>query len=457
MNLQRLEQFLSHDLWTLDLTHLPKWQRVGLSALRLISAVAWEFRRRLLDARAAGLVYTTLLSLVPFLAVTVSVLKAFGVHQQVEPLLSQALEPLGSSGREITSRVVGFVNNLKVGVLGIVGVAGLFYTTYSLIDKIEQTFNAIWNVRRGRSWTRKFTDYLSVVLVGPVLIVTAFGLLASIQNHALIQRILDLQPLGFVLVWIAEYLPFLILWGVFTFFYKFIPYADVRTWSACVGGAAASLLWGLAGEGFAAFVAGSSKYSAIYSGFAIMILFLLWLYVGWLIILIGAQVAYFHQHPRAYEAHYLWRQGTHAFRERTTLRLLATMATRAISGVSPATLDELAADAGVPLSIVEDLVEELRSSGLVGRLEDSKALVLMRPPELIGIQTILDILREKSAGLSRVSHLGDAIDDVIRHRDDAAARALSGLTLYNLAGKICPAESARVPSSPLGQTVIREP
>lgn len=457
MNLKVLEHFFAHDLWVLDLTQMPKWQRVGMSALRLLSAVAWEFRRRLLDARAAGLVYTTLLSLVPFLAVMVSVLKAFGVHQQIEPLLSQALEPLGSSGQEITSRVVGFVSNLKVGVLGIVGVAGLFYTTYSMIDKIEQTFNAIWNVRRGRSWTRKFTDYLSVVLVGPVLIVTAFGLLASIRNHGLVQRILVLEPLGFVLVWIAEYLPYLILWGVFTFFYKFIPHTDVRTWSACVGGAAASVLWGLAGEGFAAFVAGSSKYSAIYSGFAIMILFLLWLYVGWLIILIGAQVAYFHQHPHAYEPHYLWRQGTHAFRERTALRLLVSMAARTICGKPPASLDDLATDAGVPLPIVEDLVDELRSSGLVGRLEDSKAFVLMTPPHLIGIQSILEILREKSAGLSKVSTSGDAIDAVIQCRDEAAARALSGLTLHNLAVQVLPVEEVPTPSSDNERTLIRKP
>ena len=85
-----------------------------------------EFRHRLLDARAAGLVYTTLLSLVPFLAVMVSVLKAFGVHQQIEPVLTQALEPLGSKGQEITATIIGFVDNLKIGVLGVVGVAGLF-------------------------------------------------------------------------------------------------------------------------------------------------------------------------------------------------------------------------------------------------------------------------------------------------------------------------------------------
>ena len=97
----------------------------------------------------------------------VSVLKAFGVHQQIEPVLTQALEPLGSKGQEITATIIGFVDNLKIGVLGVVGVAGLFYTTYSLIDKIEQALNAIWLVGEGRPWSRKFADYLSAVLVGP--------------------------------------------------------------------------------------------------------------------------------------------------------------------------------------------------------------------------------------------------------------------------------------------------
>ena len=132
--LARLPQFLTQDLWTIDPSGLSRPSRIGIHALRLAIAVGMEFRHRLLDARAAGLVFTTLLSLVPFLAVMFSVLKAFGVHQQIEPVLAQALEPLGSKGQEITSRIIGFVDNLKIGVLGVVGVAGLFYTTYSLIN-----------------------------------------------------------------------------------------------------------------------------------------------------------------------------------------------------------------------------------------------------------------------------------------------------------------------------------
>ena len=212
---ERLEQLVKHDLWSTDLADLPFYKRAVLHTLRLIIAVALEFRPRLLDARAAGLVFTTLLSLVPFLAVVFSVLKAFGVHHQIEPLLAQTLEPLGPKSIEITARVIDFVDNLKIGVLGMVGIAGLLYTSYSLVDKIEQALNAIWMVRQGRSWSRKFTDYLSVVLAGPVLVFTAFGALASLQSHALVQWLMDMEPFGTLLVWSAEVFPFIMLCAAF--------------------------------------------------------------------------------------------------------------------------------------------------------------------------------------------------------------------------------------------------
>ncbi|MCS6897609.1 MAG: YihY/virulence factor BrkB family protein, partial [Nitrospira sp.] len=227
-NPTRFERFIKHDLWNTDLATLPLLQRTAMHTLRLVIAVALEFRPRLLDARAAGLVFTTLLSLVPFLAVMFSVLKAFGVHHQIEPLLAQTLEPLGPKSLEITSRIIEFVDNLKIGVLGTVGVASLIYTSYSLVDKIEQALNAIWMVRQGRPWNRKFTDYLSVVLVGPVLVFTAFGVLASLQSHTVVQWLVAIEPFGSLFLWTAEIVPFLVLCGVFTFFYKFIPYTRVQ-------------------------------------------------------------------------------------------------------------------------------------------------------------------------------------------------------------------------------------
>ena len=318
----RLSQFTKQDLWTGDLTTMSLFQRLGTQALRLATAVGMEFRHRLLDARAAGLVYTTLLSLVPFLAVMFSVLKGFGVHHVIEPFLAQALDPLGPKGKEITATIIGFVDNIKIGVLGVAGIAGLFYTAYSLIDKMEQALNAIWQVKQGRTWDRKFADYLSAVLVGPVLVFSAFGLLASLQSNTLVQHLIGLEPFGTLLVWSGEMVPFLMLCAVFTFFYKMIPNTHVHVRSAVVGGVSAAILWIIVGEAFAKFVAASANYSAIYSSFAVLMLFLLWLYTGWMIVLIGAQFSFFHQYPTAYLSRLLWEQGTYVFREQLALKVL---------------------------------------------------------------------------------------------------------------------------------------
>ena len=225
-------------------------QRLGTKVLRLATAVSMEFRNRLLAVRAAGLVFTTLVSLVPFFAVLFSVLKAFDVHHVIEPVLAQTLEPLGPKSKEITSTIVEFVDNVKIGVLGLFGIAGLFYTTYSLIDRIEQALNAIWQVKQGRTWERKFADYLSAVLVGPVLVVSAFGLLASLQSHTLVQRLVEMEPVGTLLVWSGDMVPFGMFCIVLTFLYKAIPNTHVHLSSATVGGVTAAVAWIIAEEVF---------------------------------------------------------------------------------------------------------------------------------------------------------------------------------------------------------------
>lgn len=440
----RLRQFLTHELWAMDLDARPPVQRLALQLLRLVLAVVFEFRFRLLDARAAGLVYTTLLSLVPFLAVMFSVLKAFGAHQQIEPLLNQVLEPLGPKGIEVTGQIIGFVNNLKVGVLGAVGVAGLFYTTYSLIDKIEQALNAIWRVRQGRTWTRKFTDYLSVVLVGPVLIFTALGLLASVQSHALVDRVMEIQPFGTLLVWAAQLVPFALLCAVFTFIYKFVPNTHITVRSAMIGGITAALLWGAAGQAFTTFVAASGKYSAIYSGFAVLVLFLLWLYAGWLIVLVGAQVSFFMQHPAAYRAQFLWQQDTPALRERLVLEILMAVGRRHLQGKGPIRLTGLATELGLPPAVVEERVSQLVDQGLLALMTEPEGIGLVKPPELIAIHDVLDFTHKGQGTIPGFPQRpGEPIDELFRRRDAAVAHSLDGMTLRSLIADPVPLEVER--------------
>ena len=434
--LSRIEKFLRRDLWLPELETLHGWASFYIKTLRLVVVAFSDFRDGALSIRATSLVSTTLLSLVPVLAVTFSVLKAFGIHQQVEPLLEQALEPLGAKGAELTAKIIEFVNNLKVGALGAVGVAGLFYTTYSLIDKIEEALNHIWRVRQARPLARKFTDYLSVILVGPVLVFTAFATTASAQSYWLVQSLLKIEPLGVAFVWATTLMPFLLICVGFSFLYKFVPHTVVNTSSALIGGITAGILWQIAGMLFATFVAGTAKYSAIYSSFAILILFLMWVYVGWLIVLIGAQVAYYYQHPSAYLTRLRWKHNTSAFREHLALVMLVHMTRRYLAQEPPFEEPELASMLGVPLSAQEEIVEDFIDHGLVYRTVDPKGLMLGKPPEQVTVLEILQLVSHREYPPVPIdSHADDPVVALLRAKDQAIQEALNGMTLKMLAAK----------------------
>lgn len=432
--LSKIEKFLRRDLWLPDLETLRGWARFYVRTLRLVVVAISDFRDGALSIRATSLVSTTLLSLVPFLAVTFSVLKAFGVHQQIEPVLAQALEPLGQKGAEVSSQIIEFVNNLKVGALGAVGVAGLFYTTFSLIDKIEEALNHIWRVRNSRPLARKFTDYLSVVLVGPVLVFTAFATTASAQSHWIVQSILKIEPLGAAVIWATALMPFLLICIGFSFLYKFVPHTQVNFVSAIVGGTTAGVLWQLAGMIFASFVAGSARYSAVYSSFAILILFLIWVYVGWLIVLVGSQVAYYHQHPTAYLTRLRWKQNTAAFREYLALTMLVHMTRRYLAQEPPYQAEELAAKIGVPISALEDVMEDFIEHLLVYRTVEPKGMTLGRPPENLTVLEVLQLVCHKEYPPAESGQkVGDPVGSLLRTRDQAISESLDGMTLKMLA------------------------
>ena len=432
----KVDKFLRTDIWLPDAGTLRGLDSWYVKTLRLLIVAMADFRDGALSIRATSLVSTTLLSLVPFLAVMFSVLKAFGVHHQIEPFLSQALEPLGERGTLLTGRIIEFVNNLKVGALGAVGLAGLFYTTYSLIDKIEEALNHIWRVRQPRPLARKFSDYLSVVLVGPVLVFTALATTASAQSHWIVQTLLGVEPLGAVIEWAAALMPFFLICGAFTFLFKFVPYTDVKLASAAVGGVSAGILWQLAGLLFSSFVVGSGKYSAVYSGFAILILFFIWLYVGWLIVLVGAQVAYYHQHPAAFLTRLRWEENTAAFREYLALTVLVHITRRYLNHKTPWQPTELAAELGVPLSPLEEVLDDFLDHQVIFRTAEPKGVTLGYPPEQIKVLDMLSLVNHKNCPPVTMEKSGnDPIVTLLNRRDRAIEMELKEVTLKMLAAE----------------------
>lgn len=422
------------------MANLPDWFKRHLHTARNFLEILFrDITEGGLDLRATSLVYTTLLSLAPLLAVSFSVLQAFGAHNQMRPLLLEILDPLGDAQAvEITDRIIGFVNNLDVGVLGFTGFALLFYTVLSLLQKIEDCFNQIWRVGQSRGFRRRFSEYLSVLLVGPVLVFSALGLMASLSSHEIVKAIISLEPFGTLYYLLVRLLPNLLMIAAFTFLYLFIPNTRVRLKAALAGGIAAGLGWRLVGWLFGLFVAGSAQYQAIYSSFAILIVFMIWLYVNWLILLVGVDISFYVQHP----AHpRLERRGfrlSYASSRRVGLTVMYLLAERFQRGAPPWTLDALATTLGLPCRCVEEVLEALRRRGLVIAVDPDNTAYL--PARELGSVTLLDILDalDAESGPADAPHdpalKPPVVEEVMRRLQAARSGAVDGMSLRDWLG-----------------------
>tara|TARA_Y100001001_G_scaffold162801_1_gene190258 strand:+ start:1059 stop:2357 length:1299 start_codon:yes stop_codon:yes gene_type:complete len=346
-----------------------------------------------LTLHAMSLVYTTLLSIVPLLALSFSVLKALGVHQKMEPFLYQFFQPMGPQGIEMAERILGFVDNIKVGVLGSVGLGLLVYTVISLVQKVERSFNMIWRVPEMRSMAQRFSNYLSVIMVGPLLMVSAIGATATVFSSDMMQTLMAVEPFGSLIVAVSRFTPFFLVVAAFTFVYIFIPNTRVKFRYAFLAGLIAGVSWQAAGMIFASFVAGSAKYAAIYSGFAVGIILLIWIYLNWMILLLGASLSYYMQNPGSV-AKRREVQLAPELQERVALALM-WMVARPFSRGEPAPQQEsLEYQMHVPGEITRNISDKLIRAGLLslaGRNGDQ--LVPGRALDLITVGNVLQAVR----------------------------------------------------------------
>jgi membrane protein len=393
--LQRLKETCAAWIWTPLADDARWWRRQLVTLARIALCVGNDLRTGALSMRAMGLVFTTLLSLVPLLAVSFSVLKGFGVHNQVEPALQQLLAPLGERSQELTERIVGFVDNIEVGVLGAVGLALLLYTAISLVQKIEESFNYTWNVHQRRTLARRFSDYLSVMVIGPLLVFLALGITASLSSNTVVQAMMDVEPFGGLLRVSTRLAPYVLVILAFTFIYILIPNTRVRLRHALYGAVVAGLLWETLGKVFAMFAGASTNFTAIYSSFAILLLFMIWLHLSWLILLLGSSIAFYRQYPEYLTA--AGREGlqlSHEQDERAGLAVMFAIVRAWYAGTSAPDRDALARELQVPVHPIDRALEALQAAGLVTLAgEDEVGFLPARPPERISVRQVLDAVR----------------------------------------------------------------
>ncbi|MDD2558669.1 MAG: YihY/virulence factor BrkB family protein, partial [Desulfuromonas sp.] len=256
--------------------------------VRAVLLAGTLFQRERCVEKAAALTYSTLLALVPLLAIMFALLKGLGVHNTLEPLL---LKYMSSGSDEVVVRVLDYINNTNVGSLGAVGLVTLLLTVLFLLSNVEKAFNSLWQVRENRSWFRRFADYFSVISFGPLFLLAAISMSSSLRSQTFVQWILQQPLLGEAVIVMLEVVPFLVIWAAFIFLYLFMPNTRVRFSSAAVGGITAGTLWLITQWGYVSFQIGVGKYNAIYGTMAALPVFMIWLYIGWMIALAGGALS----------------------------------------------------------------------------------------------------------------------------------------------------------------------
>lgn len=297
--------------------------------IRVLFITISEFKKSDISLRSSALTYTIMLSLVPMLAISTAIVKGLGGGDQLRKTAYTYIESLEKSNRfEVTDpgedlidiikhqpeananltghlrsavdKLFDYVDRTNFATLGTIGVLGILFSILLVLDHIESAMNAIWKVSAGRSILRKIADYLTLMVLLPLSINIAFAAIAFLKNPVLASIMDQFIPLEWLQSFLLKPLPILFIALTFHVLYVFFPNTKVKALPAAIGASLAALLWFIVQNVYINLQVGVANYNAIYGSFATLPLFLVWMYLGWIFILTGAQVAFACQNVRTY-------------------------------------------------------------------------------------------------------------------------------------------------------------
>ena len=437
MKLDKLGEKFFENFWGDALQTRTFLARAGLKTARLVVAVLRDVREGGFGPRAASLAYTTLVTFVPLLAITFSVLKGFGVHDALEPSLRAWLAPLGDEAGDISRRIIGFVENIKVGVLGAIGIAFLLFGVISMMKKLEDAFNDIWRVARARSFMRRIRDYMVVLLLAPLSLFLSVAMTTSLKHADFAWQWLSLDLVDGAMERVFSIVPWILFMLAFAALYIFMPNTRVKAVPGLVAGAVTAVIWKVLGKLFGIFVAGSASYAAIYSVFATLILFMIWVYAGWMVVLVGAAVSYYLQNPSNQSLSRSIKNLSLRVKEKIALQVCAEVGREFYKQQHGLSLAELSSRLKMPALAVFDVVEDLAKQGVLAATGTKvRQYIPGRPFDTTSINDMLLAIRSADeTGVLRAQkiHASPAVNAAVKIAEKAMDKELGKFTLKQLA------------------------
>lgn len=413
----RIWNFLSKDIWSIHLREIHPKRAWPIKAMRILLISIRGIYEDKIQLRAAALTLYTLLSIVPVLALGFGIAKGFGYDQLLESKVETYLntkaqemttKPTGASESQITgyeeivNQLISFANAMlaktKGGLVAGIGIALLFWTVMKVLSNIENSFNGIWQVKRGRPFVRKFSDYLSIMFIAPVFIITASAVNVYVNNK-LVEISKHVEVVHFispVLFLVLKVVPYLLIYMLFTIVYMIMPYTKVTFKAALIGGLIAGSVFQITQMAYIFFQIGVSSNNAIYGSFAAIPLFIIWLQISWLIVLFGAKIAFAVQNVDWYEFEAETVQMSDYSR-----RILALMVTHRIiqnfkKGEKPLTIDEISHQLILPMRMLKAIIADLVKSNILSEvLTDKPKITAYQPSKNIdhySVKYVIEIL-----------------------------------------------------------------
>ncbi|PBQ31554.1 hypothetical protein CNR22_07165 [Sphingobacteriaceae bacterium] len=352
-------EFVSYRLWKIRLNKVEKRQGLLLRQLRVFSLAIKEFRDDNCLVTATALTFYTLFSIVPILALVFAIAKGFGYEANIQKLLLGKFPQYEQVLNEAFGSASKLLASTQGGIIATFGILLLLWSVMQLLINIENSFNTIWEIKRGRTWIRKVTDYLTIMMVGPLMLIVSGSLTVAVET-----RVGNLHFLGFIGTYLIKLLAYGIVAGVFTFLYVAMPNTKVKARAAFSAAIVATILFELLGWGYIRFQIGANRLNAIYGGFAALPLFLIWVQYSWYIVLFGAELAYANQNVDHYELKEDIQNLSTRYKKVISLMIANLVSKRFFHKESALTAVEISEKLDLPSRLTRNLLNTFVESGI---------------------------------------------------------------------------------------------
>ena len=399
-SIKRFIHFITNKIWRIRLNKLDRKQGFLIKQLRILALAIKGFNEKKCLVKASALTYYMLFAIVPLLALLFAVAKGFGLQQKLESYLLDDFAQYADILTQAFRYADKMLQTTQGGLIAGIGILLLIYTVLSLLSSIENFFNEIWEIKKGRTFIRRITDYLAISIFAPVLLFASSGLTVFLSTEVTsIEGMAWLNHLGPVFKVLLKLTSLTLLSGMFTFIYTVLPNTRVKFKSALSAGIVAALAFDLLQWAYIAFQIGAVKYNAVYGSFAALPLFLIWLQYSWFIVLFGAELSFANQNVDHYELESEIKNISTRYRRVVSLLLANLVVKNFVDGKPPLTSAQIAHKLDMPIRLARLIIFDFTETKIFSEVKTENEKEIAYQPAVsdskLSVKYILDKLDNK--------------------------------------------------------------